>query len=817
MRKILKFALAAFLLISFLPVKGQTVPEGFQLEVVSEDWIAPAGMTYAENGFTYAWELNGLVWVIENGIKDAAPIIDISEEVAFYGDLGMTGFALDPNFLSNGYVYLLYALDKHYLTQFGTGNYDPDHTDMWQAQTGRVTRFQLSTSDYRTIVPGSRFILLGNDFEDGIAIPSPTHGVGSLAFGADGSLMITAGEGTTWVDFHTGGLPVPDFGYDDQGLALGMLEEYEDVGSFRSQLLNSVNGKLLRINPQTGEGYPSNPFYNEENPNSDQSKVWALGLRNPFRFTKKPNTGSLNPEDGNPGSFYIGDVGLDKWEEINVSNDPGQNFGWPRYEGMVLQPGYDPKPTEHILLDNPLFNGTNCQTEHYRFRDLIQQPNSSHTNFFGNPCDGFEPIEDIRTFIHERPVIAYMNEANSAEDKTLIPGFNSSGESQGVSIIDAELGMEEFEGISSVGGAFYNSVNYPEEYFGAYFHADFSGWIKTFWFDENDNLIKAEPFLNDMEGIIHLSVNPFDGCLYFPHIFSGKFYRVCFAENLKPIAEAEADIYFGPSPLTVEFDGSESFDPDNDPITFDWDFGDGSSSMEESPSHTFVASGTDPEMFEIQLNVTDSANNIGTKTLIVSLNNTPPEVDITSFNEGDLYPLQQTSNLPLEASVNDAEHSQNDLTYTWQTFFHHNTHFHPQPIDNNISTSTFIQPAPCEENVTYYYRIRLEVEDAAGLKGYDEKSVFPDCNDTIPLPVPEDIILFPNPGIDYMTIKGNFDLDPVKIDIYNQVGQKIYSETIMPEGSSNIPVEIFQLRSGMYIMRIETEGESQSIRFVKSQ
>ena len=101
MCKILKFTLILLGLSNFLTIQSQTVPEGFQLEIVSEDWIAPAGMTYADNGFTYAWELNGFVWVIENGVKDTSPIIDLSEEVAFYGDLGMTGFALDPNFLSN--------------------------------------------------------------------------------------------------------------------------------------------------------------------------------------------------------------------------------------------------------------------------------------------------------------------------------------------------------------------------------------------------------------------------------------------------------------------------------------------------------------------------------------------------------------------------------------------------------------------------------------------------------------------------------------------------------------------------------------------
>ena len=816
MVKILKFTLVGLFCCFYFVSPGQTVPEGFQLELVSEGWTAPSGITYAENGLVYIWELNGMVWVMENDVLDDEPFLDISEEVAFYGDLGLIGFTLDPDFLNNGYVYLLYALDKHYLTQFGNPAYDPEHTDFWQTQTGRLTRYQVSTSDYRTIIEGSRQVLIGSTAENGIAIPSPTHGVGSLGFGSDGSLFVSAGEGTTWVDFYTGGDPVPEFGYDDQALAQNMIEEFEDVGSFRSQLVNSHNGKLLRINPITGEGYSSNPFFNAEDPSSPQSRVWALGLRNPFRFTVKPNSGSINPDEGDPGIVYIGDVGLDRWEELNVCNSPGQNFGWPRFEGMFIQPGYEPKPTENILLDNPMYNETSCQIEHFRFRDLIKQPNAAHNNFFGNPCDAQTEIEDVNTFVHERPVVAWANTANGTNQRTLVPGYSSNGQSIGIPIDQQGIEGDEFEGIASVGGAFYNSVAFPEEYFGAYFHADFDGWINTFWFDENDNLTRVEPFLSDLQGIVHLSVNPFDGCLYFPAVYSSRIYKVCYAENLKPIAEAEADVYYGPSPLTVQFDGSQTFDPDGDPISFEWNFGDENESELVSPMHTFTSATNDPVMYNVELTVTDTAGNFDIKNLIISLNNTPPEVEITSFNEGDLYPLQTNTVLPLEANVNDLEHDQSELTYTWQTFFHHNTHFHPQPVDNSVSTTTFIQPAPCEENTTYYYRIRLEVQDAAGLIGVDEKQIFPDCNDTIPLPPLENYSLFPNPGFDYLTLKGDFEQEPVLIEIFNSIGQHISSEVIMPEGLSNLPIEIFHLENGMYIMRIEEAEKSQSLRFVKT-
>ena len=95
---------------------------------------------------------------------------------------------------------------------------------------------------------------------------------------------------------------------------------FTDVRALRALSVDSLNGKILRIDPITGEGYPDNPFYNG-NPNSNRSKVYSLGLRNPFRTTV--NTFTNEP--------FIGDVGWGTWEELNTGR--GKNFGWPCYEG----------------------------------------------------------------------------------------------------------------------------------------------------------------------------------------------------------------------------------------------------------------------------------------------------------------------------------------------------------------------------------------------------------------------------------------------------------------------------------------------------
>src|SRR5690606_22741985 len=112
-------------------------------------------------------------------------------------------------------------------------------------------------------------------------------------------------------------------------LADSIIRPEENVGALRSQLVNCLNGKVLRIDPATGDGVPGNPFYDANAPRSPKSRVWALGLRNPYRFIRRPGTGSTNPADANPGVFYIGDVGYITWEEMEVCNMAGMNFGWP--------------------------------------------------------------------------------------------------------------------------------------------------------------------------------------------------------------------------------------------------------------------------------------------------------------------------------------------------------------------------------------------------------------------------------------------------------------------------------------------------------
>jgi glucose/arabinose dehydrogenase len=127
--------------------------------------------------------------------------------------------------------------------------------------------------------------------------PFGNHNGGMIAFGPDGSLYV---------------------GFGDGGGAGDPLKSAQDPASWL--------GSLLRLDVSAPGGYTvpeDNPFVEDER---GSPEVWALGLRNPWRFSFDRKTGDL----------WIADVGQNRWEEVNhvpVGEGAGWNFGWPRYEG----------------------------------------------------------------------------------------------------------------------------------------------------------------------------------------------------------------------------------------------------------------------------------------------------------------------------------------------------------------------------------------------------------------------------------------------------------------------------------------------------
>ena len=322
------------LLISFLFVKAQ--PSGFQDQLkvkggVVEGLINMIGISFDAAGQMYACESHGKVWALRfaaNGtLQQKYLMLDISSEVLNNGDLGMVSMVLDPDFLTNGYFYLMYAVNRQFLLNGTDGGDGSDQT----GSIVRVTRYTANINvnpSFTAVVANSRLVLLGTSPSDGIPIIGVNHGGGSLVFGSDGTLLVSTGDGAV------AGTDQGNQGNYTQAISAGVITAAHNIGAYRSQRDDSQNGKVLRINSANGDGIPSNPLYNAAAPRSAESRLWAKGLRNPFKMNLIPATGSHHPEDGDPGILLVGDVGNVSREEINTVTGPNQNFGWPRFEGI---------------------------------------------------------------------------------------------------------------------------------------------------------------------------------------------------------------------------------------------------------------------------------------------------------------------------------------------------------------------------------------------------------------------------------------------------------------------------------------------------
>lgn len=739
--------------------QAQTVPTNFADALVMGGWTEPVGATWDANGRMYVWEKRGIVWIVQGGVRLTEPLIDISDEVGNWRDHGCLGFALDPNFLSNGRIYLMYGVDRHHLLYGSTQFYNPNSNWYFEATIMRITRYTATGPNFNTVNEDTRYVLLGETAQTGVPLLHESHSTGSLVFGTDGTLMATVGDGASYNNVDAGS----DGGtYYDVGLAEGIITPNQNVGAFRSQLVNCLNGKLLRIDPNTGDGIPSNPWYDPAQPRAPKSRVWALGLRNPFRMTKRPGTGSTDPADGDPGTFYIGDVGWTLWEDLNVCYEGGMNFGWPLFEGLEAEPGYMAALTENRDAPNPLYDGVSCNRPYFYFQELLKQDTPVHVNGHPNPCSPAQQIPNtIPKHYHARPAIDWEHNFRSRTGS-----FNGN---QAITV-DLDAGNSpvpgpRFGGYAGLGGPFISGLNMPVSYQGSSFHGDYAGgWIRRFMFDANDQPVSVHDFASNLGYVTWIGSGP-DGCVWYINYGSSQLRRICYtlAVNLPPVAQAQQTVQYGPGPLSVTFTSTGSSDPENAPMTYLWNFGDGSptSSQANPPAHVFNAPPGVPTTYTVTLTVTDNIGQSAQKTLIVSVNNTPPVVSIISFANGATYPVGVDTTFQLEASVSDAQHTPAQLTYAWRTTLHHNTHSHPEAIDPNVLTNTVISGSGCDGD-EFYYAITLTVTDAGGLSTTVTHNIYPRCYAIPPVALIEaSTTVGPGPLMVVFDGSGSFDMGSI--------------------------------------------------------
>jgi len=719
-------------------VPAQTVPPGFNISQVVDGFQEPVGFTHDANGRMYVWEKRGMVWIVDNGVRLAQPLIDISQEVGNWRDHGCLGFALDPNFLSNGRIYLMYTVDRHHLMNFGTGTYSATMDQYFSATIMRITRYTAVAPAYTLVDPASRFILLGETRQTGVPLLHESHSTGQLVFGTDGTLLASVGDGASYTVVDTGGDPGT---YSAQALTDGIIRPAENVGAFRSQMLNSLNGKILRIDPATGNGVSSNPWYDAAAPRAPISRVWALGLRNPYRMCLRPGSGSIDPAAGNPGVLYLGDVGWSLWEELNVCYEGGMNFGWPLFEGLEAEPGYTATNIPNMDAPNPLFGQTGCASQYFRFQDLLKQDSPVHTNMHPNPCDPQVQVPPtVPTFMHTRPGIDWYHGNRSRSG-----GFSgSTAITYDLDAVGAPVPGPRFGGYASVGGTWITGTGWPAGYQNTYMHADYvGGWIKRFTFDGTQQPVSVADFGSALGAVVFLKEGP-DGALWYVRYETGSIHRIAPTgnANLPPTAVATQSVQFGPGPLSVNFSAVGSSDPENGTLTYTWNFGDGGPNATGiNASRTFTAPPGVPTSYTVTLTVTDPVGNTALTTLLVSVNNTPPNVAITSFPNGHQYPPGRDTTYALAAAVTDLEHPAGQLAYQWQTIFHHNNHIHPESPVTTPTGSTMITGEGCYAD-DFSYEVRLKVTDAGGLSTTVTHWLYPRCSSIAPTPVIAADVLF---------------------------------------------------------------------------
>ncbi len=725
----------AFMLLGFVHMgvlQAQTLPAGFVSSLVSDGWFSPVGATWDANGRVYVWEKSGRVWIMENGVRLPSPMLNLVDEVGNWADHGMLGFALDPNFTSNGRIYAMYVVDRHHLIHYGTPNYSSLTNDFGTATIGRIVRYTAIGPSFNTVDPASRTVLLGETITTGAPILYNTHGVGTLLFAPDGTLLATIGEGASAASADLGSASESYFA---QALNDGIITAAENVGAFRSQLINSFSGKVLRMDPNTGDGVPSNPFYDPAQPRAPRSRVWGLGLRNPFRMTHKEGTGSTDPTTGDVGTLFIGDVGWYTWEEMNVCTQPGQNFGWPLFEGFSPAPGYPDVNIENRDAENPLYNGVSCTQRYFRFKDLLKEDTPVHVNGHPNPCDAGQQVPNyIPKFFHSRPSIDWRH-----GNQSRCGAF--SGDTAITFDLDDPLSPvpgPRFGGNAPVAGPWRAWSGFPAQYQNSAFHADYAqGWIRRFEYNAQGEVQTVHDFASGLGMISWMGQGP-DGCLYYLKYGTGaELRRICNTTtvNLPPVAMATQSVQFGPGPLSVSFTGSGSSDPENGALTYLWNFGDGgSTSSLPNPTRIFTAPAGQPAMFTVTLTVTDNFGQQATKQLVVSVNNTPPVVAITSVNNGATYPVGIDTIFQLGASVSDAQHGPAQLTYAWQATLVHGNHEHQGPIYSFVSGNMTTSGEGCDGQ-TYHYRIDLSVTDAHGLTGTASNLLLPRCQAVAPVAI----------------------------------------------------------------------------------
>ncbi|WP_161490306.1 ThuA domain-containing protein [Agromyces aureus] len=644
---------------------GGTSWDSFEKVALDQNTSAPFAMDIAEDGRVFYTELvRGQVRVWDPATNNVTTALEL--DVYSGGEDGLLGIALDPDFTENGQLYL-------YRSPNAADNSNPS------SFFSRVSRF---TMENGVIDPATEELI--------IEVPArrlpdePGHTGGGLDFDADGNLYLGVGDD---VNPHS----EPSGGYAPISARPGTFHDARET----SANTNDLRGKLLRITPKAdGPGYtiPEGNLFPEADDADGKTlpEIYAMGFRNPFRFSVDQSSGAISladysPDNNNDAPATRGPAGIAEW---NYITSPG-NYGWPLCMG-----------------DN----------EPFRNVDYTKNPVA-----VGDFFDCANPVNDS-------PRNTGLTELPAARAADMWYGYKRS----------SEPGMiPQGGGLAPMGGPVYNfdpalesDTKFPASYDGKPF---FYEWARNKMYSiqlkdpaagSGSQVEKVTPFLPQEQFLapIDSKFGP-DGSLYVLD-WGGGFgrdnpnsgvHRIDYISGSRsPMAKIAVDHDSGPAPLTVAFDGSGSTDPENAALSYAWDFdGDGTvDATTPQASYTYTADG----VFDARLTVTDPDGKDATTTAPITVGNTRPTVQFSLPPNGSFFDFGD--DLSWDVSVTDPEDgtvSGDDVII--QPALGHDEHAHPTtPLSGFTGTTetTLGGHAP-DENI--FFAIDARYTDHGGANG----------------------------------------------------------------------------------------------------
>jgi glucose/arabinose dehydrogenase len=280
---------------------------------------------------------------------------------------------------------------------------------------------------------------------------------------------------------------------------------------------------------------------------------------------------------------------------------------------------------------------------------------------------------------------------------------------------------------SITAGDFGSQTSFPEGYRQTFFFADYAqGWMRYIELAANGVSLASDTageFGTNLGGVTDLVASP-DGALYYVDITHGTIHRISSTgSNHPPVAHATATPSQGDAPLTVQFSSAGTIDADGDPLTLSWDFGDGASSTDPAPSHSYTSLGA----YTAVLTVSDGrvpTPGIATVSLPIIVG-VPPVVTISTPQAGTLFVGGQT----IDIAGNAADAQDGPLPSSalhWEIRFQHDTHYHPYVNDLVGSPQQFTTQTEGETSANVWYRVFLRATDSVGLTGETFVDVHPE-------------------------------------------------------------------------------------------